>query len=287
MTTSAYRSTYANVAGASARHEAAKLREGKTKWVAPPRAKPSATELVPRRPTVAKSFVLALAIGSLGFFIHYVVALVLAAAVFIAVKTYVVEEVPRLKPKSKASSGSVGRAVRVPPTPQELAEADNWDHGAAGEEETERILSVLERRGWTILHDRRIPGSTANLDHIAIGPRGQVVVIDSKNRRPIPGAVLRLSPDGEGLRYGNYDWSKIVTAVRAEVRKSQGEMLVEPSAMVVIHGVKFGSMPVMRCNGVLVVRPDKLVERLELEPRVTDKPWIASHLDRTFPPYME
>ncbi|MFD0405545.1 nuclease-related domain-containing protein [Kitasatospora sp. NPDC127116] len=287
MTTSTYRSTYANVAGASARHEAARLRQGTSKWVAPPRTKPSATQTVPQRESVAKSFAWAVAVGSLGFFIHYIVALVLAVAVFIAVKTHVVKEVPRSKPKPKSSRGSVGHAVRVPPTPQELAEADNWDLGAVGEEETARILSVLERRGWTILHDRSIPSSTANLDHIAVGPRGQVVVIDSKNRRPAPGAVLRLSPDGEGLRYGNSDWSKIVAAVRAEVRKSQGEMLVEPSAIVVVHGVEFGSMPVMRCNGVLVVRPDKLVERLELEPRVTDKPWIASHVDRTFPPYLE
>jgi hypothetical protein len=274
MTTSAYRSTYANVAGASARHEAAKLREGKAKWVAPTRAKPSTTQ----RKSMAEPFIWAVVTGSLGFFIHYIMALVLAAAAFVVAKMHA--------PRSK-DTGSSGHAVRVPPTPQELIEADNWDLGAAGEEETARILSALERRGWTILHDRRIPGSRANLDHIAIGPRGQVVVVDSKNRRPSPGAVLRLSPDSEGLRYGDHNWSKIVTAVQGEVRKARGEMLVEPSAVVVIHGVEFGSMPVMRCDGVLVVRPDKLVERLELEPRVTDKSWIASHLDRTFPPYLE
>ncbi|MFE3106865.1 nuclease-related domain-containing protein [Kitasatospora indigofera] len=281
MTANPYRSTYSNVAGASARHQAAKLREGKMKWVVPPRAQASATVAV--RPTVARSLAMAVVIGSFGFFIHYIVASVLAAVVFILVKTHVVAEVP----KSKARVQPGGHAERTPPTPQELAEADDWDLGAAGEEETGRILSVLLPKGWVILHDRRIPGSTANLDHIAIGPRGQVVVIDSKNRRPIPGATLRLSPDGEGLRYGDYNWSKIVNAVQAEVRQSQGEMLVEPSAMVVVHGVDFGSMPVLRCGGVLVVRPDKLVERLEWEPRVTDKPWIASHLERTFPPYLE
>jgi hypothetical protein len=40
----------------------------------------------------------------------------------------------------------------------------------------------LERHGWAILHDVAIPGSPANIDHLAIGPGG-VLVIDSKQYR--------------------------------------------------------------------------------------------------------
>lgn len=54
-----------------------------------------------------------------------------------------------------------------------------WRKGAKGERKTARMLSKLERRGWHVLHDRSIPGSKANLDHLAIGPGG-VWVVDSK-----------------------------------------------------------------------------------------------------------
>jgi hypothetical protein len=54
-----------------------------------------------------------------------------------------------------------------------------WKTGARGERATARRLRPLEQRGWIVLHDLPIPESTANVDHIAIGPGG-VFVIDSK-----------------------------------------------------------------------------------------------------------
>jgi hypothetical protein len=55
-----------------------------------------------------------------------------------------------------------------------------WARGAVGEV---KLAAKLER--WTadaevvLLHDRRVPGSVANIDHIAVGPAG-VFVIDAK-----------------------------------------------------------------------------------------------------------
>lgn len=55
-----------------------------------------------------------------------------------------------------------------------------WAHGAEGER---RGAAALHKRthhaGVILLHDRRRPGSSANIDHIAVGPGG-VTVIDSK-----------------------------------------------------------------------------------------------------------
>ena len=50
-----------------------------------------------------------------------------------------------------------------------------WRVGAVGEDKT---TAALERLGdsWVVLHDRRIPGSRANIDHIAIGPPGVFVI---------------------------------------------------------------------------------------------------------------
>lgn len=57
----------------------------------------------------------------------------------------------------------------------------NWAAGAAGEQLTAQVLTSLTTSGWLVLHDLHWPGRPfANIDHIAIGPGG-VVVIDSKN----------------------------------------------------------------------------------------------------------
>ncbi|RNL57259.1 nuclease-related domain-containing protein [Arthrobacter oryzae] len=65
----------------------------------------------------------------------------------------------------------------------EQAERDEraWTAGAAGERLVAEKLEELTARGWRILHDVRWPGRPkANLDHIAVGPGG-VIVIDAKN----------------------------------------------------------------------------------------------------------
>ena len=54
-----------------------------------------------------------------------------------------------------------------------------WALGAVGEERVAARLQAAADRGVLSLHDRRIPGSRANIDHLAIGPAG-VYVIDAK-----------------------------------------------------------------------------------------------------------
>ncbi|HXR44041.1 MAG TPA: nuclease-related domain-containing protein, partial [Pseudolysinimonas sp.] len=84
---------------------------------------------------------------------------------------------------------------------------------------------VLGRRldaavGVRVLHDRRIPGSKANIDHIAIGPRG-VFVIDAKHYTG--GPTLRtsgglFSPRVEKLMIGSRDHTSLVAGVHKQVR---------------------------------------------------------------------
>lgn len=52
--------------------------------------------------------------------------------------------------------------------------------GADGERRTGEVLESLSHHGYVTLHDRRIPSSRANIDHIAIGPGG-IFVIESKS----------------------------------------------------------------------------------------------------------
>ena len=70
-----------------------------------------------------------------------------------------------------------------------------------------------------MLHDRRIPGSRANIDHIAIGPGG-VTVIDAKNyqgkvRAEARGGLLR--PRTEHLMIRGRDQTKLIDGVRRQV----------------------------------------------------------------------
>ncbi len=72
-----------------------------------------------------------------------------------------------------------------------------------------------------VLHDRRIPGSRANIDHIAITPTG-VWVIDTKRykgrievAKPLFGAAK--------LRIGGRDRTKLVAALATQVA------IVEPA----------------------------------------------------------
>lgn len=77
-----------------------------------------------------------------------------------------------------AAFGQLGKlAAKVLPEPQAQK---NWKTGAQGEREAAaRLAKLLEHTNVLLLHDRRIPGSDANIDHIAIGPGG-ITVIDTK-----------------------------------------------------------------------------------------------------------
>lgn len=83
-----------------------------------------------------------------------------------------------------------------PLAPIESAPAAKWRRGAEGERRTAQLLAPLRHLGWTVLHDRRIPGSAANVDHLVVGPSG-VWVVDSKLWR----GRVRVLGDGR-LWYG-------------------------------------------------------------------------------------
>jgi len=110
-----------------------------------------------------------------------------------------------------------------------------WRRGAAGERRTARLLAPLERRGWAVLHDLAIPGTPANIDHLAIGPAG-VVMIDTKQYR----GRLQLDPDGL-LWHGRH----LLLATLRKLRWAAGqadEVLgiadVQVIAIMAVHGAK-------------------------------------------------
>jgi hypothetical protein len=90
-----------------------------------------------------------------------------------------------------------------------------WDVGALGEERLGKGLDRLACDSIRLLHDRRIPRSRANIDHVAVTASG-VYVIDAKKYRGRPhlkveGGILR--PRTERLLVGSRDCTKLVDGV--------------------------------------------------------------------------
>ena len=106
-----------------------------------------------------------------------------------------------------------------------------WATGAVGEERLGARLDSLTSASIAVLHDRRIPGTRANIDHIAITPAG-IWVIDAKRYkgRPEPkveGGVLR--PRVEKLIVGRRDCTQLIDGVSTQVdlvREAVGDIPV-------------------------------------------------------------
>ncbi|WP_246136339.1 nuclease-related domain-containing protein [Leekyejoonella antrihumi] len=94
-----------------------------------------------------------------------------------------------------------------------------WDRGAVGEEKLGSRLNELASETLRLLHDRRIPGGRANIDHLAVTPTG-IYVIDAKKYRGRPhlrteGGLVR--PRVERLLVGSRDRTKLVDGVLKHV----------------------------------------------------------------------
>lgn len=94
-----------------------------------------------------------------------------------------------------------------------------WSSGAVGEQVVARSLEKWTSEHVRLLHDRRVPRTRANIDHIAVGPTG-VYVIDAKRYKGRPdlrvqGGILR--PRIYTLTVGSRDCTKLVTGVRRQV----------------------------------------------------------------------
>jgi len=94
-----------------------------------------------------------------------------------------------------------------------------WDTGADGEQFVGARLDSLVGDDLAVLHDRRIPGTRANIDHIVVSRRG-VFVVDAKKYtgRPalrVEGGLFR--PRTETLLVAGRDRTKLVEGVLTQV----------------------------------------------------------------------
>lgn len=163
-----------------------------------------------------------------------------------------------------------------------------YDAGAVGEQRTAELLAPLERDGWHILHDRAIPGSRANIDHVLIPPHGQsVIVLDTKYWSRHRGTIdVNLAGH---LVHGVADRHGAVTTVQWETDRASSLLIVPAWPVIVMHSAPVAGGEVT-VGGVIVADPERLMTLLRTHAK-TDHPdreaaaRLASRVERILPAY--
>lgn len=137
-------------------------------------------------------------------------------------------------------------------------DAGRWLRGADGELATAAAMERLSSKRWHVFHDLAVPGSWANIDHLAVGRTG-VWVIDTKTTRAPVRARFR------SVRLGDRCLPTESVRWQAEVVSDRLGLPVRP-----LIALRFGStegrvLPRrgVRSGGVRVVPGDDLLRRLK------------------------
>lgn len=146
-----------------------------------------------------------------------------------------------------------------------------WAKGAVGERKLGEALDALRSEEVVVLHDRRVPRSRANIDHVVIASSG-IHVIDAKRYTGkvevrATGSIFRPGP--QKLLVANRDKSNLVTAMAGQVEVVHAAIadlfgdtdpttLIRPALCFVDAEWSWGAKP-MHLHGVRISGPKSLV----------------------------
>lgn len=164
-----------------------------------------------------------------------------------------------------------------------------WNTGAAGEERVGAALERIATDRVHVLHDRRIPGTRANIDHMVVCPAG-VWVIDAKRYKGRPqlrieGGILK--PRVEKLFVGNRDQSKLVDGLLKQIDLVKASVDAAPvrGALCFVEAdwpLIGGSF---QTRGVDVLWPNRLLKLIDSAADTgVDVPSVAAALSDRFRP---
>ncbi len=163
-----------------------------------------------------------------------------------------------------------------------------WSSGAAGEAAVGARLDGLASESIRVMHDRRIPRSKANIDHMVVTPGG-VWVIDTKRyvgkapEKRVEGGIIR--PRVELLMVKGRDKTALVDGVLKQVghvREAAGEVPV--FGVLCFVDADWGLFAdAFDVNGVHVVWPKKLAGMIGKVPDAgVDVAAVADQISRHF-----
>ena len=134
-----------------------------------------------------------------------------------------------------------------------------WRTGALGEERTAELLRPLEAQGFRVMHDRLMPRSRANIDHIVVGPPG-VFIVETKNY----GGKLRVRR-GEIWVAGRRKTEIVAQAKREAAAVAAVISPVPVTPLLCIHRADLGWFK-QQADGVRIVAPKEMVKVLRKAP---------------------
>lgn len=135
-----------------------------------------------------------------------------------------------------------------------------WLQGALAEYRTGKLLNRLRRQGWGVLHDRRVPRSRANLDHIVVHPSGDFLVYVDTKAWHAKKAIVRVT--GGRLMYGPWSQATKIETVAWEASRLQELTGIRTIPLIAVDGGKVNGDSLI-FNGVRVVSSDVLLDVLE------------------------
>jgi hypothetical protein len=191
--------------------------------------------------------------------------------------------------RRREAFGRLAPLVSLLAGPKRSTEA--WGVGAGGEERIGASLGRAVGGHGVLLHDRRIPGGRANLDHLAVVASG-VWVIDSKHYR---GRLVRRRVGGwwtarDALFVGRRDHAALLAAARRQ-RRVVGRVVPRDVAVRVALCFTGVEWPLLArpfvLDGVLVTWPGALAKSLAAPgPLDADRRrQVAAGLAGAFPAY--
>lgn len=170
-----------------------------------------------------------------------------------------------------------------------------WERGASGEERLAYFLGQELPDTAIALHDRRIPGTRGNIDHVVVAPSG-VWVVDAKDysgkveQRDV-GPLWRFEPH---VFVGGRDRTKLVAAMPRQVQVVRDAIAADPMASelnvraaVCFVALNWGFRPkAFELDGVLVCWPQHLAQGIAKSGTLTKTAIerIAGRIAVTLPP---
>lgn len=163
-----------------------------------------------------------------------------------------------------------------------------WSVGAVGEEAVGARLDAITGDSVRVLHDRRIPGSRANIDHLVV-TSGGIWVVDTKrykSKRPtlrVEGGLF--GPARKTLMVGGRNKTNLVQGVQWQMEQvravSEDVPVFGALCFVESDWPLFGGS--FTIGGVEVLWPKRLVDRLRATPDAgVNVDVLAQHLAARF-----
>ena len=180
-----------------------------------------------------------------------------------------------------------GLILRLSEPPQHET---SWASGGAGEAQVAASLSRRCEGGAIFLHDRRIPGTRANIDHIALASSG-VWVIDAKRYKKATVVIERPVFGQAKLKVGGRDKTKLVESLTRQVEVVKA-VVADGDDAVDVHGALCfveAELPTFRSltvNGFVIGYPRTIARHIRRGKATADSEKliaVAHRLDHHFP----